>query len=631
MWRAVWPIAILSLRMGPPVLADGGRDLESTVSTMARVGRAFSPSFSPDGRRVAFVADLSGSPQVWIIPSAGGWPTQVTAGDDPVESVTWSPAGDWLAFVQAPGGGVNTQVHVVRPDGTGLRRLTEGGRETNDLADWTPDGRKLRTGSNRRKASAIDAYLTDPVTGASELVVASDGIASLEGVSRDGYRALLNRMVNRSDNNLYLVDLRTRLETLLTPHSGPGSFTGKLSEDGRTVYLSSNKDRDLLAFSRVRLSDRGAPAPPEVLAQRPDAELDWFEIDAQGARAALLWNVAGKSELAFVDLASGRVSPGPRLPAEIARAPRFSRDGKLLALTAYGAVAPPDIWVLEIDRGEFRRLTESPHAGVDLAGLTRPELARFKAHDGLELTGWLYRPRGRKGPAPWVLSFHGGPEGQERPTFRGDYQALVARGIGVLAPNIRGSTGFGKRFANLDNGPLRRDAIEDLRSSVEYLVGSGVADPKRIGIMGGSYGGYMTMIGLTEFPDLFAAGVNLFGIVNFFSFFEHTEPWMAAISTVKYGDPKTQADMLRSLSPLFKLDRVEAALMVQHGANDTNVPVVEAEQVVESLERRGVPVEYLLFPDEGHGFRKITNKVRSTVALVDFFTRHLGLDRGAGR
>jgi dipeptidyl aminopeptidase/acylaminoacyl peptidase len=221
------------------------------------------------------------------------------------------------------------------------------------------------------------------------------------------------------------------------------------------------------------------------------------------------------------------------------------------------------------------------------------------------------------------MSFHGGPEGQSRPGFRSDIQALLGQGISVLDPNVRGSSGFGKRFVNLDNGALRRDGVRDIEACLDYVVKAGIADPKRIGIMGGSYGGYMTMAGLTEYPDRFAAGANLFGVVNFATFFAHTEPWMAAISKVEYGDPETEAELLRSLSPIHKVDRVKAPTIVLHGANDTNVPVVEAEQVVESLKRRGVPVEYVLFPDEGHGFRKIPNRIRSTVAIVRWFTDYL--------
>jgi dipeptidyl aminopeptidase/acylaminoacyl peptidase len=222
-----------------------------------------------------------------------------------------------------------------------------------------------------------------------------------------------------------------------------------------------------------------------------------------------------------------------------------------------------------------------------------------------------------------VLSFHGGPEGQERPAWNGIYQALLARGIGVFAPNVRGSSGFGKRFVNLDNGALRHDGVRDIEASARWAIEYGGADPERLGITGGSYGGYMVMAGLTRYPDLFAAGANLFGVVNFETFFAATEPWMAAISTVEYGDPASQRELLRELSPIHALDRVKAPTLVLHGANDTNVPVVESEQVVESLKSRGVPVEYVLFPDEGHGFVRLENRIRSAVAIVRWFETHL--------
>jgi dipeptidyl aminopeptidase/acylaminoacyl peptidase len=302
---------------------------------------------------------------------------------------------------------------------------------------------------------------------------------------------------------------------------------------------------------------------------------------------------------------------------------KFSADGMRVAFALVGSNSPSDLWVFTLDNDHFTRLTQSPHPGVDLASLIRPELRRFKAHDGLELSGWLYLPRGFKAPGAVVLSFHGGPEGQDTPTFRGDYQALLASGMAVFAPNIRGSSGFGKRFVNLDNGALRFNANRDIKSAADYLVKAGVGDVKRLGIMGGSYCGYAVLVGLTEFPDTFAAGADLFGMVNFETFFAHTQPWMAAISTVEYGDPKTQADLLKRLSPIHKIDQIQSPTIVLHGANDTNVPVVEAEQVVENLKRRNVPVEYVLFPDEGHGWRKTPNRVHSTVEIVRFFERYL--------
>jgi dipeptidyl aminopeptidase/acylaminoacyl peptidase len=558
------------------------------------------------------------------MPAAGGYPVLVTAFDDPVGFVRWSPAGDWLAFNVAPGGGLNEQIYVVRPDGSGLRRLTEGGKENNFLGDWTPDGRHIFYSSNRRDPASTDAYLLDVATGQARMVAEMKGTGGIEEVSRDGRYAVISRLVNRGNNNLYLVSLADGKETLLTPHEGPGQFGGGLfSADGRTVYLASNKDRDLVAFARVRLDAQGQPGPVEVLAAREDAELSGLVMNEERTTAALVWNVAGRSELAFYDTATARMTPGPKLPSEILGGLEFSKDGRRLALALSGSSAPSDIWVLDLAGGLFTQLTRSPHAGVDLAKLVRPELVRYKGHDGLELSGWLYRPHGAKGPGPVVLSFHGGPEGQERPGFNSTYQALLSRGIAVFAPNVRGSSGFGKRFVNLDNGALRENGVKDIKASVDYVVSAGVADPKRVGIMGGSYGGYMVMAGLTEYPELFAAGANLFGVVNFETFFKHTQPWMAAISKVEYGDPDKEAEMLRRLSPIHRVDRVRAPTIVLHGANDTNVPVVEAEQVVENLKRRNVPVEYVLFPDEGHGWRKTPNRIRSAVAIVQFFETYL--------
>jgi len=604
-------------------LADDN-DLEISVARMAKVGSASSPSFSPDGSRIAFVTNISGLPQVWTMPTAGGYPSLVTSFDDPVGFVTWSPDGQSLAFNVAPGGGFNEQIYIVRPDGTGLRRLTDGGKAGNFLGDWSPDGRFIAFSSNVRDPSARDSYLIDVATGQSRMVAKNRGIGSIDAVSRDGKYAIINRLVNRGDNNLYLVSLADGRETLLTTHDGPGQFEGiSFSPDGRSIYLVSNKDRDLTTLARVQLNQNGEAGPIEVLAARNDGELGSAVMNEQGTSIALVWNIAGRSELTFYDSATGKTVPGPKLPSEIVGGLDFSNDGRRLAMVISGASSPADIWVLDISSKQFTQLTQSPHAGIDLSMLVRPELVRYKAHDGLELSGWLYRPKGMTGAGPIVLSFHGGPEGQERPGFNSMYQALVSRGIAVFAPNVRGSSGFGKKFVNLDNGALRENGVKDIKASVDYVISAGVADPKRIGIVGGSYGGYMVMAGLTEYPDMFAAGANLYGVVNFETFFKNTQPWMAAISKIEYGDPDKEAEMLRRLSPLTRIDRVKAPTIVLHGANDTNVPVIEAEQVVENLRKRNVPVEYVLFPDEGHGWRKTPNRIRSTVSIVKFFEKYL--------
>lgn len=607
----------------PAQQANQRKDLAASVARMARVGSANSPSFSPDGKWVSFISNMSGSPQVWVAPAEGGYPRMVTNGDDPVVEAEWSPASDWIGIAIAPGGGLNTQVYVVKPDGTGMRLLTKGGEDNNDLDLWTEDGKQIAIDSSRDDPASRDSFMIDLATGNVRLVAKNPGIGNIEGISRDGKRALLSRLKNRGDNNLYLLDLASGKDTLITKHEGV-LFSGDIAPDGSAAYILTNKDRDLFAFGRIKFSADGAPGNVEVLAERPDVELDGIRLNKQRTMAALIWNVKGRSELSFYDLVQNKQIPGPKLPGELVAGGVFSRDGSKLALVIAGAAQPSDIWIMDVKTKQFRQLTFSPHAGIDLAALVRPELVTFKSFDGLELSGWLYKPKNQNGPGPYVISFHGGPEGQERAPFRGDYQALLAQGIGVFAPNVRGSSGFGKKFVNLDNGELRVNGVKDIKACVDYLVNNHIADPKRIGITGGSYGGYMTMAGLTEYPDSFAAGVDLFGIVNFVTFFQHTQPWMAAISKVEYGDPDTQKEMLDKLSPIYKLDRIKAATMVQHGANDTNVPVIEAEQIVKTLKDRGVPVEYILFPDEGHGWRKIPNRIKSTVEMVRFFSEHLG-------
>jgi dipeptidyl aminopeptidase/acylaminoacyl peptidase len=599
-------------------------DFESTIARMAKIGSCVSPSFSPDGSRIAIVSDLNGLPQVWTVPTKGGWPELVTALEDQVFRALWSPSGEWISFSLAPGGGMNRQVYLIRPDGTDLRLLTDGGKENNWLGRWTYDGQKLCIASNRRSAAAMDAYLVDLHDGELQLISENQGIGFFTDISRDGKWAILYRLVNRSDDNLFLVQIQTGEEVLLTPHEGPGSFPhGRFSPDGKTIYLASNKDREMIAFCQIELDEKNRPSPEKVILAREAADLQEFEMTEDGDVFALLWNVAGKCELSFFHISAREASPATNLPGEIATDLTFSRDGQLLAMGISGSTLPEDIYLYDLQSDQFHPVTYSPHAGIDLSLLIQPELTTFQAHDNLPLTGWLYQPAKGDKPFPTVVSFHGGPEAQERPYFQSLYQALLSQGIAVFAPNVRGSEGFGKTFVNLDNGPLRFNAIRDIKSCVDHIVTIGFADPDRIGIMGGSYGGYMTMAGLTEFPELFTAGANLFGIVNFETFFKNTEPWMAEVSRSQYGDPDTQADLLRRLSPIHKLDRVTAATLVLHGQNDTNVPVVEAEQVVESLKKRGVNVKYVLFPDEGHGFTKESNRVRATTEIVRWFIEHL--------
>ena len=405
-------------------------------------------------------------------------------------------------------------------------------------------------------------------------------------------------------------------EKLITAHDGPGSFYGQFSVDGQ-VYMASNKNRDLIAFGKLVQNEI------RILAQRNDAELQSYLLDDQGSYAVLSWNVAGTNEISLFDLKNEKDLGNLDLPVELISLGEFSPDGKKFLFTGTGSKEPVNIWMYDLEKREAHKLSSSPHPGVDLNQLVSPRLVKFKSFDGIELSGWLYEPIIGQAPYPTAISYHGGPEGQSRPSFSYLFQALLSQGIAVFSPNVRGSSGFGKKFVNLDNGALRVNGIRDIEACVEHVVESGFANADKLAIMGGSYGGYMVMAGVTEYPDMFAAAANLFGVVNFETFFEQTEPWMAAISKVEYGDPETEADLLRSLSPIHKVDVVKTPTIVLHGANDTNVPVVEAEQVVNNLQKRQIPVKYVLFEDEGHGWRKTVNKVTSTEAIVEWFNQYL--------
>lgn len=618
---AVLPLAAEDAK--PPADAE----LEARITAMGRIGSAVGGTYSPDGQWIAFHTNISGVPQVWLLPAGGGYPRAVTAGPDPASGVNWSPDGR-LGYAVSPGGGYNAKLLLTSTSGTNTIQMDDDGEANTFGGDFADDGRYFFR-SNVRNPSTTDAWIWDPKTGQGEMAFEINGFGGIADLQGD--HALEWELVNRGNLNAYRRNLRTGERLLLTPHEGNAEMTGEFGASTNEVYLAHDLGRDNTVFGRIRIGADGKVYAPELLAERDDAQLDDFVLADDARSALLIWNVAGRNELERISLPDGKRTPLPAAPAELVYTAALSPDATRALLSLAGSTAPADLWELDLASGEYTRLTWSPHPGVDLATLVKPELRTYESFDGLELSGWLYLPKDFQAPGPVVLSFHGGPEGQERPAFRADYQALLASGIAVFAPNIRGSSGFGKAFMALDNQAGRFAANKDIQATADWLVREGIGHKDRLGIMGGSYGGYATMVGVTEFPDTFAAAVNLFGMVNFETFFAQSEPWMAAISTSEYGDPKTQAQLLRDLSPIHKLDRVKTPLLVMHGANDTNVPVVEAEQIVEVLGKRGVDVEYVLFPDEGHGWRKEHNRVRSIMSVTSFLKRNLALSPNTRR
>jgi dipeptidyl aminopeptidase/acylaminoacyl peptidase len=594
-------------------------ELEVRITAMGRIGVATSPQYSPDGRTIAFHANLSGVPQVWWIPAEGGYPRAVSAGTDPASSVRWSPDGR-LAYAVSPGGGYKARLLLTSAEGLDTIAMDDDGEANTFAGDFSRDGR-YHFRSAARDPANTDAWIWDPKTGRSTQAFRIDGFGGIADLVDD--KALEWELVTRGNLNAYLRDLRSGERTLLTPHKGPASVSGVFGADARTIYLQHNLDRDRTEFARITIGKNGKPSRPVTLAARKDAELDKFALSDDARFAVLVWNVAGRNELERIDLDDGERSPLPAAPAEIVGEIDLAPDGRRAVLTIAGSTAPAELWTLDLETHAWNRLTFSPHPGVDLSLLVKPELRTFTSHDGLELSGWLYLPKAFKAPGAVVLSFHGGPEGQERPGFRADYQALVASGIAVFAPNIRGSSGFGKRFMQLDNQAGRFAANKDIQATADFIVSTGIGDRARIGITGGSYGGYATLMAMTYFAGAYDAGVQNVGISNLVSFLNNTAPYRRILRVSEYGDPVKDKDALVKLSPITHVGKIKAPLLSIQGVNDPRVPVGEAVQIYKELERRRIPGGLILFADEGHGSAKRDNQALTAGHTIAFFEKHL--------
>jgi dipeptidyl aminopeptidase/acylaminoacyl peptidase len=599
-----------------PVATTAARapDTEPAVVTTAN----WSPTASPDGTAIAFVSNRSGEPRLWVRRTPDGTATMPGVGVHPVVRVRWSPDGRWLAYGIAPYGAARTEVWVMRPDGSDQRQVGGFGDTTATFGAWSHGQvSQLPIAESAGEWSRSHAFLLDPATG-QQIHLAADGLLYALDVSPDHRWALIRRGP-RTARWVDLVGIATGTARTLIPRDDDGSTDlAHFALGGATVLLRSDVDRDLAAL--VAAPTGGGPT--RVLAARDDAELEKFSVSGDGRTAALLWNVdGGCSDVSVLDVATCEHHPLPAAPGDVLSWCELSGDGRRLLVTAQAPSRPRNIWAVDIDAGDARPVTYGPPQVVPTTPLT-PELIRFSGEDGLGLSGWLYRAHGTP-PGPTVLYFHGGPEAQDRPVFNPLYRELVTRGLTVFAPNVRGSSGFGRRFVNADNLERRFTAITDVRAAVTHLIDAGIAEPGRIGCMGRSYGGYLTLVALTWFPDLFAVGVDVCGMVDLETFYANTEPWIAEAAYSKYGHPEKDRDLLRALSPIHRIDELRAPLLVVHGAHDTNVPLHEAEQVVAALDARRIPSEFLLFRDEGHNILKTANRAYFTRTVADWLTTHL--------
>ncbi|WP_051515589.1 S9 family peptidase [Candidatus Blastococcus massiliensis] len=602
-------------------------DARPALVQIAGAVGAWCPAVSPDGRCVAYVTDRSGIPRLEVASVDGAQvPVVLSQPDQEVVSVAWSPDGAWLAYLVSPGGSICAELHVVRPDGSEARLVAgHDPRATVFAGGWTGPGSYVCSIAPGNGPDA-DVVLVDVATGGCR-TLARGGFLSVCAVSADG-RTVLARRGPRGYRHVVAVDVATGTQRPVLAPDAPGgvaSEDGRFAHDERAVYLRASLPGPLFAdragLVEVPIGPDGPTGRGRTVLSRADADLDGYALRADGTVLAV-WNVGGVSELVVHALSDG--SPVRSIPLPDAVLPGWSLtpDGSTVIAELTGPTTPRSLWRLSLDGGAAAPL---PSAGARprRAGLVTPERYDYRAPDGMPLSGWLYTPRGAQAPNRTVVSFHGGPEGQERPVFNPLAQCLVAAGLTVFAPNVRGSGGFGRAFMTADDGAAREASFEDVRTTVDELVTAGIAVPGRIGAHGWSYGGYLALVALTRWPDLFAAGATLAGMSDLRTFFAGTEPWMAAASVTEYGDPVADREMLAAISPITALDRVTSPLLLAHGDRDTNVPVAESVQAHQELAALGSPCELLLLPGEGHTIVGRDHLVELSERVTAWFDRWL--------
>jgi dipeptidyl aminopeptidase/acylaminoacyl peptidase len=569
-------------------------------------------AFSPDGARLLVASNIPGTHQLYLLPSRGGELEQLTDFAEPVSGL-FLPDGRVLVEIDA-GGNERTQLYVL--DEGSLEELVVDPR----FVHRTPGvgGEVLAYSTNRRNGVDFDVVSRKLESG-EEHVFEIGGNCSVESVSRDGSKVAVERVgAEAGDGDIYLCDTRTGAIEHVTPHEGAAEY---VSVDwlGERVLLATNEGRDTFAI-----------VVDGELVHESEWDLD-CRVDEAGRNLLVLANEDGYSRLTLHDPVTGELRTDVPLPGRgVVEHPLFSPDGSLLAFSFSSPVEPHDVYLYEIGGETLTRLTTSPRA-IPADALVEPKLHRFESFDGESIPVFLFEPEG-PGPFPVVVTVHGGPESQWRPWFAPSFgpltQYLVARGYAVAAPNVRGSTGYGKRYEHLDDIEKRLDSVADLAALHAWLSARPGIDGSRAVVYGRSYGGYMVLAALALQPELWAAGIECVGISSLVTFLENTSPYRRAAREREYGSLERDHAFLVEASPMTHIDAIRAPLLIQHGRNDPRVPVSESEHIHAVLAGKGIPSELLIFEDEGHTVEKLPNRIELFTRMTEFLDRVLGGDEG---
>jgi len=600
---------------------------EYTIEQFMASTRVLGSSFSPAGEKVLVSSDETGIFNAVAVPVDGSQPVRLTDSQgDAVRVAGYFPADERFLYLSDQGGNELHHLYVRELDGS-VTDLTPGERLTVRFLDWSVDGETFLVSTNERDPRFFDIYEYGVEHYRRSLVFRNEEGLEYGAISPDERYVALRKDRTRDDSDIYLYDRQAGTLRHLTPHDGnvvndPQAF----SPDGSQLYVLTDAGSEFAYLARI---DLGSGETEPIM--QPPWDVSYAEFSRGGAYLVVGVNEDARTQVHVFDYPSMKKVGLPDMGELDVTSVEVSPDEGRLAFYASTARTPSNLYVSSLERGrvgEPKRLTDTLSPDIDAAHLVVPERVRFTSYDGVEIPGILYRPHGASPdrPVPALVWVHGGPGGQSRLGYSSLIQFLVNRGYAVFAINNRGSTGYGKSFFRLDDRRHGEADLDDCVASKSMLSATGWVDADRIGIIGGSYGGYMVLAALAFRPEEFAAGVDLFGISNWVRTLESIPPWWESFREALYremGDPATDSEELYAKSPLFHAERIRRPLMVLQGANDPRVLQAESDDIVEAARANGVPVEYVLFEDEGHGFAKKENQLEGWRRILAFLDRYL--------
>jgi dipeptidyl aminopeptidase/acylaminoacyl peptidase len=588
----------------------------------------FGPAWSPDGQQVVFTTDMSGRLNLWKVRASGGWPIQLTQSDDMQFNAVWSPDGKWLVYQEDRAGNEMFDLYAIPSDGGEIVNLTHTDDVREENPRWSPDGKRLAITYKPKTSSVFDLALLDWQTRQVRLLTheqAKDRLWSLVAWSADGQTIYANRTeVSFTDADVYSIDLASGKTENLTPHSGKVLYNASsLSPDGKTLLITSNEKG---GYQNVALLDAASKKLTWVTDTKWEAGSGDFSPD--GKLFTYVLNEDGRTHAYLVDRSTGRtekISLPEGLNFFTGNPTAFAPQGDRLLVSHQSSTQPSDLWVYDLASRRATQLTFSTIASLRSAQLSPSQIVHYKSFDGKIISALLWVPYNlkRDGSNPALVIPHGGPTGQVVDYWNTDVGTLASRGYLCIAPNVRGSTGYGIEFQKANFQDLGGGDLQDEVYAVEFLKATGYVDAKKIGITGGSYGGFMTLMAIGKKPDVWAAAVEMYGIISWFTMLKHSDPMLTEYLKSLLGDPEKDRKVYEAASPLSYIRNAQAPLLVLQGDNDIRVPKEEAEQVVEILKAHGNTVEAHYYPNEGHGFAKRENQIDSVRRTVEWFNRYL--------